>query len=104
MKVPAVDLHGKQAIITGANSGIGFEAAKSLAKMGAHVVLACRNKDKAEKARTDIMGELGKGAQAGQVEVETLDCASFESVRQFVERWGKRDVTRIDILINNAGE
>ncbi|KDN49992.1 hypothetical protein RSAG8_01328, partial [Rhizoctonia solani AG-8 WAC10335] len=62
--------------------------------MGAHVVLACRNKDKAETARKDI-------EQAVQVEI--LDCASLESVRQFVERWSTRELTKIDILVNNAG-
>ncbi|CAE6455644.1 unnamed protein product [Rhizoctonia solani] len=99
MPLPSADLRGKQAIVTGSNSGIGFEAAKSLAGMGAHVILACRNKEKAEKARRDIE----QGIQGAQVEVEILDCASLESVRQFVERWTMRSSTRIDILINNAG-
>ncbi|CAE6463109.1 unnamed protein product [Rhizoctonia solani] len=99
MPLPSADLHGKQAIITGANSGIGFETAKALARMGAHVVLACRNKDKAETARKDIE----QAVQGAQVEVEILDCASLESVRQFVERWSTREFTKIDILVNNAG-
>ncbi|EUC66662.1 short-chain dehydrogenase/reductase, partial [Rhizoctonia solani AG-3 Rhs1AP] len=99
MPLPSADLHGKQAIVTGANSGIGFETAKALAGMGARVVLACRNKDKAEKARKDIEQVV----QGAQVEVEILDCASLESVRQFVHRWGTRKSTRVDILVNNAG-
>ncbi|QRW19175.1 short chain dehydrogenase [Rhizoctonia solani] len=99
MPPPSADLRGKQAIVTGANSGIGFETAKSLAKLGARVILACRNKDKAEKARNDIEQAV-KGAQ---VEVEILDCASLGSARLFAERWGKRSSLTIDILINNAG-
>ena len=100
MPLPSADLHGKQAIVTGANSGIGFETAKALARMGAQVVLACRNKDKAEKAQNDIE----QAVQGAQVQVEILDCASLESVRQFVERWGTRNSTNVDILVNNAGE
>ncbi|KAG8687917.1 Retinol dehydrogenase 12 [Ceratobasidium sp. 423] len=99
MPLPSADLNGKQAIVTGANSGIGFETAKALAGMGARVVLACRNKDKAEKARKDIE----QAVRGAQVEVEILDCANLESVRLFVQRWGARSSTRIDILVNNAG-
>ncbi|CAE7215500.1 unnamed protein product [Rhizoctonia solani] len=99
MPLPSADLQGKQAIVTGANSGIGFETAKSLARMGAHVILACRNKDKAEKARSDIE----QAVRGAQVEVEILDCASLESVNHFIERWSTRSSTRVDILVNNAG-
>ncbi|CAE6464925.1 unnamed protein product [Rhizoctonia solani] len=99
MPLPSADLHGKKAIVTGANSGIGFETAKSLARLGAHVVLACRNKDKAEKARNDIE----RAVVGAQVEVEILDCASLGSARLFAERWGKRSSSTIDILVNNAG-
>ncbi|KAB5594051.1 WW domain-containing oxidoreductase [Ceratobasidium theobromae] len=103
MNTPVVNLHGKQAIVTGANSGIGFETAKSLASMGAQVVLACRNKEKAEQARHSIIATTGATMQANQIEVEILDCASFDSVRQFVQNWRKRSHMRIDIIINNAG-
>ncbi|CUA76864.1 hypothetical protein RSOLAG22IIIB_02341 [Rhizoctonia solani] len=99
MPLPSADLHGKQAIVTGANSGIGFETAKALARMGAHVVLACRNKDKAENARK----EIERAIPGAEIEVEIMDCASLGSVRQFVERWSERNSTRIDILVNNAG-
>jgi short-subunit dehydrogenase len=100
MTLPSADLRGKQAIVTGANSGIGFETAKSLARLGAHVVLACRNKDKAEKAKKDIE----QAVTGAQVEVEILDCSSLGSARLFVERWGKRNFSAVDILVNNAGE
>ncbi|CAE6411767.1 unnamed protein product [Rhizoctonia solani] len=99
MTLPSADLRGKQAIVTGANSGIGFETAKSLARLGAHVVLACRNKDKAEKAKKDIE----QAVTGAQVEVEILDCSSLGSARLFVERWGKRNFSTVDILVNNAG-
>ncbi|QRV76617.1 short chain dehydrogenase [Ceratobasidium sp. AG-Ba] len=81
MRLPDVDLRGKQAIVTGANSGIGFESAKELAKMGARVILACRNAERGEQARREI-------AQAARVEWQ---------------KWGARDLKRVDILINNAG-
>lgn len=101
LRLPSTDLRGRQAIVTGANSGIGFETAKALAKMGARVVLACRNPQKGEQARKMIVEELGG---AGEVEVELLDCASFESVRSFLQRWETREVRTLDILINNAGK
>ncbi|KAJ1303745.1 hypothetical protein OPQ81_008169 [Rhizoctonia solani] len=76
-----VDLWGKLAIVTGANSGIVFETARALAAMGAHVVLACRNEPRGQ---------------------EILDCASFESVREFLARWEERHAKTVDILVNNA--
>ncbi|KAG8721616.1 hypothetical protein FRC08_011806 [Ceratobasidium sp. 394] len=99
LRLPIVDLRGKQAIVTGANSGVGFEVAKALAGMGACVVLACRNPERGEQARRKIMGAV----PVGKVELEILDCARFESVREFVNRWDARGLKRVDILINNAG-
>ncbi|KAJ1303748.1 hypothetical protein OPQ81_008172 [Rhizoctonia solani] len=94
-----VDLRGKLAIVTGANSGIGFETARALAGMGAHVVLACRNELRGQEARKRIVELTGNF----NIDLEILDCTSFESVRAFLERWEKRLVKRVDILINNAG-
>ncbi|KAG9094551.1 hypothetical protein FRC06_010693, partial [Ceratobasidium sp. 370] len=99
LRLPVIDLRGKQAIVTGANSGIGFEVAKALASMGACVVLACRNPERGEQARRRIM----EAVPLGKVELEILDCANFESVREFVNRWGAREPKEVDILINNAG-
>jgi NAD(P)-dependent dehydrogenase (short-subunit alcohol dehydrogenase family) len=100
LKMPIADLSGKSAIITGANSGIGLEAARALAGMGAHVTLACRNAAKGEDAKKQIIESTG----SLNVEVETLDCGSFASVRAFLNRWKMRESKRVDILINNAGD
>ncbi|CAE6393996.1 unnamed protein product [Rhizoctonia solani] len=99
MTMPVVDLSSKLAIITGANSGIGFEAARALAELGAYVILACRNKSRAEEAKKLIIESTGNF----RVEVEVLDCASFASVRAFLSRWQKKEPKQVDILINNAG-
>jgi NAD(P)-dependent dehydrogenase (short-subunit alcohol dehydrogenase family) len=84
------DLSGTVAIVTGANSGVGFHAAKQLAAHGARVVLACRNVDAAEEAASRITGET---------HVEELDLASQDSVRAFGARWQGP----LDLLVNNAG-
>ncbi|GAB1522212.1 hypothetical protein RhiTH_005324 [Rhizoctonia solani] len=96
---PPVDLGGKTAIVTGANSGIGFETARALAAMGAHVVLACRNELRGQEARKRIVQLTGNP----HVDLEIVDCASFGSVRAFLDRWEQRHVRTVDILVNNAG-
>ncbi|KAH8823995.1 hypothetical protein DL96DRAFT_1683123 [Flagelloscypha sp. PMI_526] len=94
------DLSGKTSLITGANVGIGLEIARGLALRGSTVVLACRNKKKAEFARTDIV-EKSKGTiRLEQIEILSLDLSDLSSVRSAVQAWGTRP---IDILINNAG-
>jgi NAD(P)-dependent dehydrogenase (short-subunit alcohol dehydrogenase family) len=92
------DLAGGTAVVTGANSGIGFEAARALARRGARVVLACRNPDRAREAARAIEGE----SPAGAVEVRALDLASLASVRAFAEGL-QRDPGRLELLVNNAG-
>jgi NAD(P)-dependent dehydrogenase (short-subunit alcohol dehydrogenase family) len=84
------DLSGRTAIVTGANSGIGFVEARTLAEHGAHVVLAVRN----VKA-----GLAAAGRISGSTAVEALDLASQESVREFVDRVDGP----VDLLVNNAG-
>ena len=81
-------------MVTGANSGIGYEAAAVLARQGATVVLACRNVDKA--------GEAAERMGPGATEVEKLDLSSLSSVRDFAERVHSSH-PRLDLLINNAG-
>jgi len=84
------DLSGQTVIVTGANSGIGKEAASELARAGAHVVLACRSRSKAEAAAREM---------SGSVEVRELDLADLASVRAFAD-----DVEGpVDVLVNNAG-
>jgi retinol dehydrogenase-12 len=94
-----VRLDGKTVIVTGANIGIGRETALDLAKRGARVILACRDLKKAEEAASDIRQQSGNG----NVVVEHLDCASFESVRQFAKRINQNEAS-LDILVNNAGK
>ncbi|KAF8738878.1 Enoyl-(Acyl carrier protein) reductase, partial [Rhizoctonia solani] len=93
------DLHGHVAIVTGANSGVGFETARSLAGMGARVILACRSESKGKVAQMKIVESTGNK----EIEVEVLDLASFSSIKQFLGRWESRQTKHVDILVNNAG-
>ncbi len=86
------DLTGLTAIVTGANSGIGFHTTKQLAAHGARIVMACRNVE----AGTAAAATMRVG---GAVSVAKLDLASSASVREFVEGWEGP----LDLLINNAG-
>lgn len=88
----------KIVIITGANSGIGFQAARVLSSKGAKVIMACRNEVKAQKAVARIKGKYYKT----DVEFMHLDLASLASVAMFASNFRKR-YDRLDILINNAG-
>jgi len=90
-------LHGKTAIVTGANVGIGYETAKDLANRGARVILACRNKDKGTKAVQQIIAET----ENKEVELIMLDLASFQSVKDFVKEANMK-LDKVDILVNNA--
>ncbi|XP_071947506.1 retinol dehydrogenase 14-like [Antedon mediterranea] len=91
-------MKGKTVIITGANSGIGKETARDLARRGAKVILACRSLSKAQVASNDIRATT----KSEEVYVKQLDISSLFSVRRFVEEI-KREETRLDVLINNAG-
>ncbi len=84
------DQDGRVVVITGANSGIGFEAAKVLSSRGAHVVMGCRSRDRAEAARVQV---------GGSAEVRELDLSDLSSVRAFA---GSFDGS-VDVLLNNAG-
>ncbi len=92
------DLTRKTVMVTGANSGLGFAAGRALAVKRAHVVLACRNTDKAEVARQEILANH----PGVRVEVMILDLASLSSVRAFAELFASRH-DRLDLLCNNAG-
>ena len=92
------DLTGKVIIITGANSGIGYEAAKEFARKGAKTILACRSIEKAQAAQDQIKAEISEA----QVEIMYLDLANLESVRKFADQFKAR-YDRLDVLLNNAG-
>jgi len=92
------DLSGKYIIVTGGNSGLGFEAIKALSNKNAHIILACRNLSKGEKAKSDILKQSPKA----DINVMELDLASLESVRNFASNY-KKNHTTLDVLINNAG-
>uniref|UniRef100_A0A674GGF2 Retinol dehydrogenase 11 n=1 Tax=Taeniopygia guttata TaxID=59729 RepID=A0A674GGF2_TAEGU len=91
-------LEGKVVIITGANTGIGKETARDLAKRGARVIIACRDTAKAEAAANEIRAETGNQ----QVIVKKLDLADTKSIREFAERFLAEE-KELHILINNAG-
>src|SRR5258707_1464952 len=92
------DQSGRVVIITGANSGIGYESAIAFARKRAKVVMACRSIDKAERARQDLL-KLVPGAS---VEIQRLDLGDLKSIRAFAESFNAH-YDRLDILMNNAG-
>ncbi|GAB4020253.1 oxidoreductase [Spirosoma koreense] len=97
------DQQGKTMIVTGGNTGIGYETALALAKAGANVTLACRDQQKADQAAQAIRQELETGGvQMANVETAQLDLASLKSVKHFTELFQQRHAT-LDVLINNAG-
>ncbi len=91
-------MHGKVAVITGGNSGIGKETAVALAAMGAQVIIAARNPTKAAAAVKEVM----QRAPGATVEHLSLDLASFSSVRTFASAFAERG-DQLDVLVNNAG-
>ncbi|MFK0151027.1 oxidoreductase [Streptomyces sp. NPDC090493] len=83
-------LAGRTAVVTGANSGLGFTAADALARAGAHVVLAVRDPER---------GRAAAARMNGSTEVRRLDLADLSSVREFAAGWDRP----LDLLVNNAG-
>ena len=86
---------GRLAIVTGANSGLGFHVALELGRKGAHVILACRDQGRGQGAVERMKAEVPDG----DYELRLLDVASLESVRNFASE----APDTIDLLINNAG-
>jgi len=89
---------GKTALVTGANSGIGYQAAVELARHGAMVLLCCRSKAKGDAA----MAKLLTAVPEAKVRVAVLDMASLASIRAFAENF-LAGGWALDILVNNAG-
>ena len=97
-----VDLSGKTALVTGANAGIGLETARALALRGAHVVMACRNVEKAAWARDTIVRESGGVVSPESFDLRRLDLAELASVRAFAGDF-VAEGRPLHLLINNAG-
>lgn len=94
--IPSLD--GKLFVVTGANSGLGLETTRALARKGARVVMACRSQTKAERARD----ELTRAVPGALLELVPLDLADLASVREAAERI-RAEHAHIDCLVNNAG-
>ena len=92
------DLTGKTVIVTGANSGLGYETARALARKNAHVVLAVRSQERGEAAIKQILQEL----PTALLEFMPLDLSNLASISQFAETF-KATHSQLDILANNAG-
>ena len=89
---------GRRILITGANSGIGYPAARELARAGAHILLGSRDRSKGETAVARLHSEV----PSASVELSVFDLASLESVREFAARELERGLP-LDVLIDNAG-
>ncbi|KAG9195389.1 hypothetical protein G6011_00510 [Alternaria panax] len=98
---PHRSLKGQNAVITGANSGIGLSIATALAEQGATVYLACRNVEKGHAAVASIVSQLGYEAETS-VFCWTVDVGDLHSVRAFCEKWEGQG-RKIDMLVHNAG-
>ena len=92
------DQSGRTVVVTGANSGIGWETARALATKGARVIVACRSEAKGRDAESRIRAS----APAADVRAEKLDLGSLASVRSFAEKFNAAE-SRLDLLVNNAG-
>ena len=91
------DQSGRTFLVTGANTGLGFEAAKVLAERGARVLLGCRSGEKAQRAMAEIRADFPDA----DLEFIALDQADLASVRRAAEQ--VQDEDRLDVLVNNAG-
>jgi NAD(P)-dependent dehydrogenase (short-subunit alcohol dehydrogenase family) len=93
-----LSMDGENVVITGANSGIGYEAARVFAKKGADVTMACRSLERGKEAADEIRDETPDAS----TEVCQLDLASLDSVEEFAEGF-LEDNDALDVLCNNAG-
>lgn len=98
---PRGAMRGKTVIITGANSGIGKALAGELLKLQARVIMACRDRGRAEEAARELRASAGTEEQ-GELVIKLLDLASLRSVRSFCQEINQEE-SKIDVLVNNAG-
>ncbi|QLC34829.1 SDR family oxidoreductase (plasmid) [Halarchaeum sp. CBA1220] len=89
---------GRTVVVTGANSGIGYEATEAFAASGAHVVMACRSTERGRDAKADVEADY----PGASLTVRELDLADLDSVRAFVDWYGS-EFDALDVLCNNAG-
>ncbi len=91
-------IKGKTCMITGANTGIGKETARQLAVLGSHIIMVCRNKEKGEQAKEEII----QSTDNNNIELLICDLASLRDVKRFAEEF-LHTKTNLHVLINNAG-
>ncbi len=92
------DQSGRTIVVTGANSGLGFEATRAFARNGAEVIMACRDADRGQRARDEIR----EAVPDAELVVEQCDLADLDSVEQFTDRLHDR-YDELHVLCNNAG-
>ena len=93
-----ISLKGKTVVVTGANSGVGFKTAEIMLYLGADVILACRNLQRAIDAREALTAQYPES----DVSFISLDIADFSSINAFVKKIREEDID-IDVFVNNAG-
>lgn len=93
-----ISFKGKTVLVTGSNSGVGFKTVEESLYLGAKVIMACRNRERAEAAREELLAEYPNAA----IEILLLDLSDFSSIDSFVENIVSNRID-IDIFVNNAG-
>lgn len=93
-----ISLKGKTVLVTGANSGVGFKTAEISAYLGANVILACRNMERANEARLKLLSDYPES----YISIMHLDLASLSSIEEFSKEFANNKVD-IDVFVNNAG-
>lgn len=92
------DQSGRTVVVTGANSGLGFEGTKAFARKGAHVIMACRDRDRAQSAKEEIRSSVSEPS----LSIIELDLADLDSIRSFVDTFTEAH-DDLHVLCNNAG-
>jgi NAD(P)-dependent dehydrogenase (short-subunit alcohol dehydrogenase family) len=96
------EMDDRTVVVTGANSGLGYEATRAFARKGAHVVMACRSESRGEDAKRRIRREDSQSGARGSLEVAELDLADLSSVRSFADEFESVH-DELHVLCNNAG-